>query len=141
MSREHVTDRAPRRRTPSRLTASKRPSLRRPARQPIPAPVAYYGVRSAEHGVLVIKRSGERAELLPARDVDGAPVGLGWGYFGTGPLELASALLGDAIGPEAARRFGWSFCVRVTSALPSDGGWTLTRSEVRTRARSAGWRG
>ncbi|WP_437590452.1 DUF6166 domain-containing protein [Sorangium sp. So ce1000] len=130
-----------RQRTTSRLTSSKPPSLPRPIGQPSPAPVAYYGVRSDEHGLLVIKRSGERAELLPARDVDGAPVGLGWGYFGTGPLELASALLADAIGPDAARRCGWWFCLLVTSALPSDGGWYLTRSEVRAHARAAGWKG
>ncbi|WP_441289450.1 DUF6166 domain-containing protein [Sorangium sp. KYC3313] len=129
-----------RQRTTSRLTSSKPPSLPRPIGQPSPAPVAYYGVRSGEHGLLVIKRSGERAELLPARDVDGAPVALGWGYFGTGPLELASALLVDAIGPEAARRFGWGFCVLVTALLPANGGWSLTRSEVRAHARAAGWR-
>ncbi|WP_438014912.1 DUF6166 domain-containing protein [Sorangium sp. So ce315] len=141
MSRADVTTGAPRRCRSSRLTASMPPSLPRPARQPRLAPVAYYGVRSEEHGLLVIKRSGERAELLTARDVDGAPVGLGWGYFGTGPLELASALVADACGPAAARRCGWWFCVIVTSALPSDGGWSLTQSEVRAHARAAGWRG
>jgi hypothetical protein len=90
---------------------------------------------------LVIKRSGERAELLPARDVDGTAVLLGWGYFGTGPLELASALMADAIGPEAARRCSWSFCLLVTALLPGDGAWTLTRSQVRAFAVAAGWRG
>ncbi|WP_438017869.1 DUF6166 domain-containing protein [Sorangium sp. So ce315] len=141
MSRADLTTGAPRRCRSSRLTSSKPPSLPRPIGQPSPAPVAYYGVRSDEHGLLVIKRSGERAELLTARDVDGAPVGLGWGYFGTGPLELASALLADAVGPEAARRCAWGFCVLVTALLPSAGGWSLTRSEVRAHARAAGWRG
>ncbi|WP_437714965.1 DUF6166 domain-containing protein [Sorangium sp. So ce448] len=128
-----------RQRTTSRLTSSKPPSEPRTARALRLDAITYFGVQ-AEHGVMVIRSSGARAEQLPARDVDGTPVPLGWGYFGTGPLELASALLSDAIGPEAARRFGWSFCVLVTALLPGDGGWSLTRSEVRAHARAAGWR-
>ncbi|WP_437731292.1 hypothetical protein [Sorangium sp. So ce1335] len=141
MNREHATIRARRRRPLSRRAASMLLSPPRPVRQPSSAPVAYYGVRSAEHGLLVIKRSGHRTELLPARADDSVPRGFGAGDFGAWPFELAFALVADAIGPDAARRCGWWFCMLVASAVPSDGGWTLKRTQVRAHARAAGWKG
>ncbi|KYF90976.1 hypothetical protein BE17_00620 [Sorangium cellulosum] len=127
-------------RTTSRLAASKPPSEPRRTRAPLLAAVAYYGVET-QHGAMVIKRSGESADLLPARNDAGELRGFGWGYFGAGPFELAVALLTDAIGAEAASRFAWGFCVDVAATLPRDGGWTLTRTEVRAHARAAGWKG
>ena len=78
-------------------------------------------------------------EVAPDEALDrvGIPTEVGWGYFGTGPLVLAGALIRDAIpahlrwpGDEDFLLSQWIAC------LNADEGWTCTRSDLIGRLRS-----
>jgi hypothetical protein len=118
-----------------------RASLRRSARARQRPALArsgatYHGVRTPRDGALVVRVGAGLARLLPlARDIEEHSTGLEWGYDGQGPMQLAIALLTDAIGDDAAVRLGRRFYERVTSVLPA-AGWTLTRDDVREHARA-----
>ncbi|MBR0753465.1 hypothetical protein JQ604_14855 [Bradyrhizobium jicamae] len=60
-----------------------------------------------------------------------SPTGFEWGYGGSGPAQLALAILADALGSNQKalllhQRFKWA----VIAKLPRDKGWTLHRDEV-----------
>lgn len=60
-----------------------------------------------------------------------SPTGLEWGYGGSGPSQLALALLADATSDdEFAQRRYQDFKWDVVSRLPYEG-WRLTLSEIR----------
>lgn len=60
-----------------------------------------------------------------------SPTGFNWGYGGSGPAQLALALLADFLGDdEAALRGYQGFKFEVVAALPSGKAWTLTGREV-----------
>jgi hypothetical protein len=60
-----------------------------------------------------------------------SPAGFEWGYGGSGPAQLALALLADCLTDnELALRFYQSFKLRVTSVLPHSS-WTLSEGQVR----------
>jgi hypothetical protein len=64
-----------------------------------------------------------------------SPTGFEWGYGGSGPAQLALALLADCLKDhELALRFYQSFKWRVTSVLPHSS-WSL--SEVQVKAAVA----
>jgi hypothetical protein len=60
-----------------------------------------------------------------------SPTGFSWGFGGSGPAQLALALLLDAVGrPEADayyQRFKWD----VVSLWPQDGRWELDAEAIR----------
>jgi hypothetical protein len=59
-----------------------------------------------------------------------SPTGFEWGYGGSGPAQLALALLADALREDQlARNYHQEFKWKVISQLPDS--WTLTASEVR----------
>ncbi|HEY3856318.1 MAG TPA: DUF6166 domain-containing protein [Verrucomicrobiae bacterium] len=60
-----------------------------------------------------------------------SPSGFEWGYAGSGPAQLALALLADCLDHEADA-IGWheGFKSAVVAALPL-AGWTLTELEIR----------
>jgi hypothetical protein len=60
-----------------------------------------------------------------------SPSGFEWGYGGSGPAQLALALLADCLGDEA-EAIGWhqDFKSAVIAGLPK-AGWTLTEGEIR----------
>lgn len=59
-----------------------------------------------------------------------SPLGYEWGYGGSGPAQLALALLADALGDDQrALRLHQAFKFAVVSRLPSDE-WRLTRRDV-----------
>jgi hypothetical protein len=61
-----------------------------------------------------------------------SPTGFEWGYGGSGPAELARALVKDVTGDdEPPARVYQRFKFRVVGALPHDG-WRLTEEEIRT---------
>lgn len=66
-----------------------------------------------------------RYDLLSA-----SPSGFEWGYGGSGPAQLAIALLAHAYDEEfAADHYQW-FKREVVSELPEDG-WTLSKKEIK----------
>lgn len=59
-----------------------------------------------------------------------SPDGFEWGYGGSGPAQLALALLADALGEDdRAQVWYQTFKWRVVSGLPDE--WTLTADEIR----------
>jgi len=60
-----------------------------------------------------------------------SPAGFEWGYQGSGPAQLALALVVDACGPEyRSAALYQRFKERVVARLPRDA-WTLTVEQVR----------
>jgi hypothetical protein len=59
-----------------------------------------------------------------------SPTGFDWGYAGSGPAELARALVSEVTGdPEPSPRVYQTFKARVVQALPAPG-WALEEGEV-----------
>ena len=58
-------------------------------------------------------------------------------YGGSGPAQLALAILADCVGAEAALRCYQRFKFEVVARLP-EGGWELSREEVLGWYRSSG---
>lgn len=86
---------------------------------------------------VVVQRDGRRATPLRARlDLDNhSPTGLEWGYPGSGPAQLALALLADVLGDDELavhlhQRFKWA----VIAKLPQERVWQMTEDEVRDYA-------
>ena len=59
---------------------------------------------------------------------DHSPTGFNWGYGGSGPAQLALALLLEEVGEEVALDHYQSFKWQVVAHLPS--AWTLTSKEI-----------
>jgi Family of unknown function (DUF6166) len=70
--------------------------------------------------------------LNPRFDLENkSPTGFAWGYGGSGPAQLALALLADTLGDdERALRLYQAFKFRVIARLPMGRAWTLTQSEI-----------
>lgn len=89
----------------------------------------YYG----EPGGMVSWRypGSPQHHLLPRRlDLaNHSPTGFSWGYGGSGPAQLALALLAHALGnDDAALRLYQQFKFRAVANLPPR--WTMTRSRI-----------
>lgn len=69
--------------------------------------------------------------LLPRFDLrNHSPTGFAWGYGGSGPAQLALAILADLHGDTVALRFYQTFKDRVIAALPQDQPFTLTADAI-----------
>ncbi|MFO0888334.1 MAG: DUF6166 domain-containing protein [Isosphaeraceae bacterium] len=93
--------------------------------------IRYVGRRTKE-GTHVTRESDDgTSKPLPLR-LDLAkksPTGFEWGYNGSGPAQLALAMLADAIGDERAMPNLQRFKFAVVGRLPQMG-WILTQDEV-----------
>ena len=83
------------------------------------------------HGaVVVVTVDGRR--LNPRLDLyNHSPTGFEWGYGGSGPAQLALAILADHLNDDEAafnlhQRFKWA----VVAAFRPRRGWTLTSGEI-----------
>jgi rubrerythrin len=93
----------------------------------------YWGERTPS-GCAVWCGQDEEREPLPLRNdlVNHSPGGAEWGYAGSGPAQLALALLAHALGDDAlALSYYQAFKAKVVARLPPEG-WQLTAGEVRT---------
>lgn len=59
-----------------------------------------------------------------------SPTGFEWGYGGSGPAQLALALLADNFDADAAVKHHQRFKFEVVAGLPREG-WQLTSEQVR----------
>lgn len=99
--------------------------------------VTYHG-KKTERGCVVMREEGdETLDFLKLRlDVRGhSPTGFNWGYGGSGPAQLALALLADATGDDDLaqaihQRFKW----QVTAKLTVE--WTMTDDDIRAKAKA-----
>jgi hypothetical protein len=92
---------------------------------------AYSGVRTEAGAVVVwIAADGSSGPLPPRFDLrNHSPTGFEWGYGGSGPAQLALAILANALGDARAEglyeAFKWD-CI----AMLGDAPWTITREQV-----------
>jgi hypothetical protein len=105
------------------------------------AETIYRGERVAGGATVwkLIVRDGEEVsrQALPLRSDlrNHSPTGFEWGYGGSGPAQLALALLADALPDEnAALRLYQSFKWETVAFLPWNA-WVLTTQEVQQTAK------
>lgn len=95
--------------------------------------IRYLGRRNERAAQIVKEGECGAEEALPPRlDLrNHSPAGLEWGYAGSGPAQLALALLADALGEEEALASYQRFKFEVVSRL-SHQGWEMPRAEIET---------
>jgi hypothetical protein len=59
-----------------------------------------------------------------------SPTGFAWGYHGSGPAQLALAILAEFAGPHRALAFYQDFKVDVVSTWPMDRPWRITGEQI-----------
>ena len=70
--------------------------------------------------------------LDPRLDIrNHSPSGLSWGYGGSGPSQLALAILADLVGVEEALRHYQEFKWSVIAKFVQDADWILTEEYIR----------
>lgn len=91
----------------------------------------YLGWRTPSGALVWVWDEGELAMLDPARHVwNHSPTGLEWGYQGSGPAQLALALLLHATERERiARDWHQAFKREVVGVMPK-GGWALSKEDI-----------
>lgn len=98
-------------------------------------PKVYEGTVEGDHfGARVTVRMDEHHELLaPRLDLrNHSPDGFAWGYGGSGPAQLALAILADATRDDkVAMRYYQVFKELVVSKIPADRPFRLTARAVR----------
>lgn len=94
----------------------------------------YNGRRDADGNCHVdITYTNGRTRPLPLRlDIENhSPTGFEWGYGGSGPAQLALAILADALGEDKrAARLHQSFKWKFIGALARDKPWTIRARDV-----------
>lgn len=101
---------------------------------------------------VVVEEDGARRPLDPCNDVmNHSPDGLAWGYGGSGPAQLALALMCDLFGKPTPdmeiNPFGISknslhpihyqqLKFHWVAGLPFNGSWRVTEAELRDRIRA-----
>ena len=99
---------------------------------------SYEGKRTSDGAVVVLceDETGRQCALPLRLDLAyHSPTGFEWAYGGSGPAQLALALLADALDDEeAAQALHQSFKWAVVAKLPQ-AGWRLTRESVREVVR------
>lgn len=82
----------------------------------------------------VFCRHDDNSTPYPIRerqDLDNhSPTGFAWGYSGSGPAQLALAILADLFGDEIAVGYHQAFKFRVIAGLDQDKGWELTEDKI-----------
>jgi hypothetical protein len=97
-------------------------------------------MRDAVHAVVIAVDEDGTSRRLPLRlDLDNhSPTGFEWGYGGSGPAQLALALLADALGDDQrALRLHQRFKFAFVTKLDGDS-WTMRAAVVREWAAAIG---
>lgn len=95
--------------------------------------ITYRGHRTDNGCAVVITDDASYRRALPMRLhlANHSPTGFEWGYGGSGPAQLALALLAHALNDGArALRIHQSFKWRVIAKLPRADDWKMTRDEI-----------
>lgn len=86
------------------------------------SPTAEGDLRGQDRRVVALTPSGEERPLAPLVQPDDYPITVTeefeWGYEGSGPINLAAAILNDALGFLPAATVVLDFCDTVVSELP-----------------------
>lgn len=108
--------------------------------KPAPADRNYVGTRTGQGGPGLVVYAGEGPSdvhrLDPRLDLrNHSPDGFQWSYGGSGPAQLALALVADATGDdELAQRVYQQFKFQIIGNLKDDS-WNMTAGEIAKFAR------
>ena len=108
----------------------------------------YHGYREIRRGhdgeiissrcVVIVCINGRTRPLRPRNDIrNHSPTGFEWGYGGSGPAQLALALVADCCGAKQAEPPIYQRVKGMLVVGLASEGWTLTEEEVRAAATSA----
>lgn len=90
----------------------------------------YCGVRTRQGVEVWVEEGDTRYPLDPRLDIEcRSPTGFEWGYRGSGPAQLALAILADLTDKETALRFYQAFKEEVIAGLPRQA-WVLSGQDV-----------
>ena len=95
----------------------------------------YQGIRTKDGCQVTVRDDdGPPRPLAPRLDIrNHSPTGFEWGYTGSGPAQLALALLADDLGDdEKAQDAYQDFKFKVVGRLPHES-WTLTEEQIREK--------
>ena len=93
-------------------------------------PKTYHGIRTSS-GLLRVMRVHVGSPLpLYLNEVNHSPTGFECGYCGSGPSQLAYAILRDYIGPNRALELYYAFRNTVVADLPRDRNWFLLEEDL-----------
>jgi len=89
--------------------------------------------KNRECKVHVVVDARHRFSLNPRLDLaNKSPTGFAWGYLGSGPAQLALAILADCYGDdEFAKVWFQGFKARAIANLKQDEEWSLSEKQVR----------
>jgi hypothetical protein len=92
----------------------------------------YGGVVGGEHRVIYRQHGRPDTHPLPPRyDLrEHSPTGFAWGYSGSGPAQLALALVAHELGDQTALSYYQAYKRAVVARLPK-AGWSLTSNDIR----------
>jgi hypothetical protein len=96
----------------------------------------YIGIPHRESGLgqpVVTVYDGQKCQALPLRlDLfNHSPTGFSWGYGGSGPAQLALAVLADALGnDDRAVRLHQEFKFKVVAGWPEGERWWITAEQI-----------
>ncbi len=107
----------------------------------------YHGYRRIEHDhtgspncstcVVQVCVNGRKRDLRPRNDIrNHSPTGFEWGYGGSGPAQLALALVADCCGASLAIPPIYQRVKMIVASLPHEG-WTLTEAQIRDAVEKA----
>ena len=100
-----------------------------PKNGPVTMKKVYEGRLTPDGVVVTVTGSpGNGRPLAPRLDLrNHSPTGFAWGYGGSGPAQLALAILADLLGDdEKAQRLYQDFKWKVIARLPQNADWILT---------------
>lgn len=97
----------------------------------------WQGMPTTAKCTVMVHVGKHKRKLRPRLDIRShSPDGFEWGYGGSGPAQLALALVADCCGDEMARPEIYQRVKRLVASLPHDG-WTLTEEQVREAVAAA----
>jgi hypothetical protein len=89
-------------------------------------------VGTPPYGVFVLYDDGRRRALPLRKDLYFHSKEFAWGYGGSGPAQLALALLADSLRDvRKAKRLHQEFKWRFVATLDGESGWEINRDEIR----------
>src|SRR5258708_6180172 len=89
------------------------------------------GKPTSQECVVQVETNGHKRPLRLRLDIrNHSPTGLEWGYGGSGPAQLALALVADCCGRKFAHPAIYQRVKCLVADLPHDG-WILTEDQVR----------
>jgi hypothetical protein len=95
----------------------------------------YEGMRSADRldtgGEVIVTVNGQTLPVAPSLKLrNHSPTGFSWGYGGSGPAQLALAILHDYYGARRALRLYQSFKWATVARWPAERNWKITGAEI-----------